>query len=153
MKRIIHKRIAIIEEPSAWLFEAAINAKLDELADNKPELVIESITDHTAYIKYTFEEELPEGIADKFEMIGAAYYCRECAYCDFAKNNDGSERRTVKKAYCSHKKGMTHKNDRACEVFYFELATRTGQFSDGGGLPPGAERAIEQLAADHHDDR
>ena len=142
MKRITHRRIAIIEERTAGLFEAAINAKLDELADYEPELIIESIATHTAYLRYRFDEYLPESMADKFELLGVQYHCRDCAYCEFKKNRDGSINKTTKKAWCEQEHRQIYFEMPACDTFYFELTSRTGQFREGADLPADAQQLL-----------
>ena len=155
MKRIKRHRVAIIQEKTAGLYEDAINAKLDELAEHKPELIIESVEKHTAYIRYAFDEYVPEDMADRFNLLGVKYYCRDCAYCEFTRNKDGSIRGTTKKGHCSRTGKQIIVNMEACNTFYYELASRSGQFANGAELPADALRLLEEhkIAADHHDDR
>ena len=156
MKRVIHRRKAVIKEPKAALYEAAINAKLDELAEHKPELVIESVKDGTAYIRYTFSEQVPENIADKFELMGVTYYCKDCDYCERILNKNGSINKQTKKAYCSHHGKTIYFECVACETFFFELLANTGQREAAAELPAEIQTKLiegEEIAADHHDDR
>lgn len=155
MKRIKRRRVAIIQEKTAAGYEAAINEQLDKLAEHNPELIIESVEKHTAYIKYAFDEYVPEDMADKFNLLGVTYYCKDCAYCEFTRNRDGSIRGTTKKATCTHRQRQIIYTMEACNTFYYEIATRSGQFADGAELPEEIIPLLEnkEAAADHHDDR
>lgn len=166
MKRITHDRIAIINEISAGAFEAAINARLDALAEYKPELIIESIKENTAFIRYKVDEYIPESLADKCELLGVKYYCRDCLYCKQQRNTDGTIDRRAKKSYCEKAKKLTWINSEACDIYYFELISGSGQFARGGGIPADAQKILNkeskqklltsaeyEIAADHHADR
>ena len=166
MKRIRRDRIAVISEKSPGLFEAAINNRLDELAEYKPELVIESIKDNTAFIRYTIDEYIPESLADKCELLGVKYHCEDCLYCTLKRNADGTIDRRAKKSYCEKGKKATWIHAEACDVYYFELISGTGQFKRGGGIPENAKKILNkesrqklltstefEIAADHHADR
>jgi len=166
MKRITYSRIAIISEKDAAAFEAAINTRLDELAQYKPELIIESVKDLTAFIRYKYDEWIPETLADKCELLGVKYYCRDCLYCTFKTNKDGSVNQRTKKAYCEQGQKYTIVDYPACDTFYFELISGTGQFRRGGGPAEDINKILNkenrqnlltsnefEIAADHHADR
>lgn len=166
MKRITYSRIAIISEKDATAFEASINSRLDELADCKPELIMESVKDRTAYIRYKVDEIIPESLTDRCELMGIKYHCWDCLYCKLKSNKDGTIDRRAKKAYCEQGKKYTLANSPACDTFYFELISGTGQFSRGGGAVEDLRMTLDsenrqklltsnefEIAADHHADR
>lgn len=155
MKRVTHRCVAVIEEPTAPLFEAAINAQMAALAEHNPDLTIESVKDHTAYIRYKYDEYVPENIADKFDLMGVKYYCKDCDYCERITNKDGSVSKITKKAYCRHHNKQIYFECVACETFFYELISHTGQHEAAAELPAESLQMIEskEKAADHHDDR
>lgn len=150
MKRITRQRIAVIEADNAAMFETAINARLDDLAEHKPELIIEHHQPHTAYLLYHFDEYQPEGLADEFHLRGINYKCGECAYCTIETKRDGTADKRRKRAICSHHQRGIDLTMDACDTFYFEMVNKTGQFQSADGLP---DPDVKEIAAAHHDHR
>lgn len=140
MKRIKRKRIAVIETETAALFEIAINKRLDEVSEYKYTLEIEHHQPHTAYIHYEYDEYVPETLADEFHLKGINYKCKDCKYYNPVLNDDGSVDKRRKNTICSHHERPVHKDYDACDTYYFELVSKTGQFDktgadiDGGSI-------------------
>ena len=129
MQRIKRKRIAVIQAESSDLFEIAINKKYDELADYSLTLEIEHHQPHTAYIHYEVDEYIPESLADEFRIKGITYKCENCQYAEPLTKSDGTADRRTSKMYCHHHKKYVVRELDACDIYYFELASKTGQFS------------------------
>ena len=145
MKRIKRKRIAVIEAETAALFENAINKRLDEVSEYKYTLEIEHHQPHTAYIHYEYDEYVPETLADEFNLKGINYKCKDCKYCHQISNADGSADKRRKSAYCNHHERQVHKDFDACDTYYFELVSRTGQFDKAGAdIESGSVKALEE---------
>lgn len=134
MKRLKNSRLAVVEATTGAQFEYLINDKMDELATYNPELKIEHGRFYRAYITYTVETTLPETIAERFELCGLYYTCRQCPQFEEAKNRDGSIDRRAKYGYCKYKDRRAHRDVPACEQFHIELL-KAGTTPDGAALP------------------
>ena len=98
--------------------------------------------------------------------MGVNYHCRDCLYCTFQKTAAGTIDRRTKKTYCEKKQQGTFADAAACDIYYLDLISGTGQFKRGGGIPEDAYKILNdeskqtllnseeyKTAADHHADR
>lgn len=134
MKHLKNPRIAVIEAQNAVQFENMINDKLDELSTYNPALTIEHGRFYRAYIQYVVETTLPETIAERFELCGFYFKCRDCSQFERARNRDGSIDRRAKYGYCLYKERRAHEDMTACERFHIELL-KAGRTPNGDRLP------------------
>lgn len=135
MKYLKNTRVAIIEATTGTEFEYLINDKMDELADNEPQLRIEPGKFYRAYITYIVRTQLAETIAERFELCGLHFYCRDCSQFERAKNRDGSIDKRAKYGYCRYRDSRALENMPACERFHIEIL-KAGTTPAGDKLPP-----------------
>lgn len=116
MKYKTHKRIKVIHVRDAETFETQINRTLAMFPNS--EIRFNDTLGFCAYITYTYEEEIPEDVADQFHQHGVYYHCRNCPH--MAPPKDGR----YKWCDCDIKPhGRTYMDSEACEYFYKALLT------------------------------
>jgi len=113
MKRKRQKRVIAIQTTTAEEFNAAINAELS--ARESPEITFITSVPFTAYVSYEEVTEVPETLAEAYELRGDARTCQECPY--FLRNED----KRYKWHYCTLKQRKVTAGAGACETYYHIL--------------------------------
>lgn len=134
-------KLAVIQAKTGGEFENAVNEKLLELSQYKPELEIEHNMPFVAYIKYHFFAEYPESISEAMYLKGFRNMCKDCEYCERKMTAKGEPQKNVKFGYCTyHEKQIVLVRD-ACDKFYLDRITK------GIASQPETEIAIEFYGA------
>ena len=116
MKHKTHKRMKVIRTDDALTFETQVNKILEQFPE--AEIEYNHNLGFCAYLTYTFEEEIPEDVADRFHQQGIYYHCRNCPHMEPPR--DGR----CKWCECDITPyGKTHMDSEACEYFYKSLLT------------------------------
>lgn len=110
------KKIKVIEEWEAEIFEQRLNEALTELAAFRPSVEMNMNRDaHCAYISYEKRVVIPEDIRDEFILKGKRYVCGECPYFQ------PSEDRRIKYTACRKGERRTYYTRDACLALYKEI--------------------------------
>ena len=117
MKTETVKKVAVVRSTDPDEFTILFNAKMDELANNKPTPQIMDNGDViSAVIMFEETHHFADSVADEFHFEGIRYLCKHCPYLE-----DPNDKR-VKYCKCRYAElGMTHKDHEACEYFYRQL--------------------------------
>lgn len=119
MKHSVYQQFATIQEDSASLFDAKLNAKVLALRDHNPKVTYSEHIPFYAHITYTVNEETPETIAEASAVEGVTFVCFQCPYFKAALREDGEVDKRVKWGGCDHTElGRTFKTSPACERLY-----------------------------------
>lgn len=119
MKHSVYQQFATIQEDTASLFDARLNAKVYELRDHNPKVTYSEQIPLYAHITYIVNEDTPETIAEASEMEGVRFVCMQCPYFKPALREDGEVDKRVKWGDCEHTElGRTTKTAPACEKLY-----------------------------------
>ena len=117
MKYVNRKQSLIITGSTAQEFQEKLNEALNSIASNgrKHEIQFNMNMGLCAYILYDERLEIPESIADEYELKGETYDCGECPM--FRPSDD----RRVKYTTCA--KGYRRRGycDPCCDWFYEAL--------------------------------
>lgn len=124
MKYMTLKQARIIQSATAGGFENELNAALREVAEKgaRYELQFNNNAGLCAYIVYEQSVQVPETLADEYELRGEEYRCSECPL--FKPSDD----KRVKYTTCGHGVRRCEANHYACEYFYEQL--------EKGGIVP-----------------
>ena len=119
MRTVEHKFIRVVFEKDANDFEKSYNQTMEDLAAHDIEVAINTDREDgfCAIVKYSIEENLPEGIEDELQIRGIKITCADCPYLQ-----ETTDRRRKKKRNCEHAKfGYTFLDAPACNKFYNDL--------------------------------
>jgi len=111
MKTITQKNVRAIREETAEAFNEQIAEILNEYGDAN----INYITSGAflgAYVEYETTKEIPETLAEKYELNNDKRYCHECPY--FQRTQD----KRYKWHYCVQKQKRVTECQGACETYY-----------------------------------
>lgn len=117
MKYINRKQSLIITGSTAGEFQEKLNTALADLAAKgyRHELQFNMSMGLCAYILYEESMEIPESVADEYELKGETYRCYECPM--FRPSDD----RRVKYTTCGKGKRHISHCSPCCDWFYEEL--------------------------------
>lgn len=119
MKHSVFQQFATIQEDSAPLFDAKLNAKVYALRDHNPKVTYSEQIPLYAHITYIVNEDAPETIAEASAVEGVSFVCLQCPYFRPALRDDGEVDKRVKWGDCKHADlGRTLKTAPACERLY-----------------------------------
>lgn len=119
MKHSVYQQFATIHEDSASLFDAKLNAKVQELHDHDPKVNFSEHIPFYAHITYTVSESAPETIAEASAVEGVRFVCLQCPYFKPVLRDDGEVDRRAKWGDCEHAElGRVAKTAPACEKLY-----------------------------------
>lgn len=119
MKSQSVKQFAIVRSDSASAFEEQLNAKMRELYDVDPEVVINDSGDHlTAQISYRVPLEFEHREKCPSET-GIRFVCQECPCFQPVLKADGTEDGRARYGNCKFAEyGRTYRDSKACPVLY-----------------------------------
>ena len=111
------KQVKIITGNGAFDFESKLNAVLSDLNNRgiKYELQLNPSTGFLAYVVFEDNRQIPETIAEEFELGGEKHTCIECPY--FVRPTDGRRKYTK----CVYGK-LRGRDSACCDEFYEQLA-------------------------------
>lgn len=113
------QQFAIVNEDSASAFEEVLNAKMKELSRNHPVIAFNENYPFYARISYTQTVEIPENVADQFELEGACFHCGDCPMFQPILKADGTVDGRVRYGNCEMSEfGRTYKDSKACDQLY-----------------------------------
>lgn len=110
MKQRRQKGVTAIQTATAEDFNREINAELQKHGDGKITFV--TSVPFTAYVEYEELVEVPETLAEKYELENDARYCHECPY--FVRTQD----KRYKWHFCVQKQKKVTECQGACETYY-----------------------------------
>lgn len=110
MKQKKTKRVRAIQAINAEEFNREINAVLSETDDPKITYVV--AVPFTAYVEYDEFIEVPETLAEKYELNNDGRHCHECPY--FVRTQD----KRYKWHFCAQKQKRVTECQGACETYY-----------------------------------
>ena len=114
MRYVNRTAVKVIAANSAEEFETKLNKALEEIAGCQHELVFNLNAGFCAYITFTSTTQIPESIADEYDLAGIHFYCADCP--NYVRSFDGRIK------YTDCKLGTRCKaSDGACEWLYREL--------------------------------
>lgn len=122
MKKDYIKQIRCVSAQDSMTFENAMNEALVGMAD--PVITFDKTRPFTAYIEYTMQRDLPEGLLELLEMVCGYAFCCDCP-CFEAPTD---KRR--KWGECKLKGKSVRMDAYACEVYYL----RDDGVSIGGAI-------------------
>lgn len=129
MKRSTYEQFAIVSADSAHHFNDELNAELYRLKDKHPTVRFsESTSPFFAQIKYIETEDVPETLAETYEVAGALFVCAQCPYFEADTNADGIEDKRSKRGFCNNPNSdfeRALKTMAACDELY-ELIKKGG---------------------------
>lgn len=108
------KRTKIIVASTAEAFEKKLNAELTALdtARSKYELSFNHSMGFCAYIVIEKMTQIPETIAEEFQLAGEQHVCLDCPYWVYPTKGN------VKYTRCSITPGIHSAKSPCCEAFY-----------------------------------
>lgn len=108
------KRTRIIVASTAEEFERKLNKELEELERKrtKYELQFNHAMGFCAYIVAEFSREIPENIAEEFQIAGERHTCLECPYWQHPTKGN------VKYTRCEKTPGIHGAQSPCCDAFY-----------------------------------
>ncbi len=117
MKYINRKQSLIITGSTASDFQDKLNEALAEIAEKgyKHDIQFNMSYGLCAYILYEERKEVPESIADEYELKGMTFKCYECPM--FRPSED----KRVKYTTCGHGVRKVGHSDPCCDWFYEQL--------------------------------
>lgn len=103
-------KVTAIHAASAEEFNAVINAELEKA--NNPRITYMQGVPFAAYIEYKYTEEIPETLAEKYELMGKGETCGGCPF--FVKSTD----KRCTWHYCAQYGKKTKETTPACDALY-----------------------------------
>lgn len=114
-----YQQFAIVAADSAQQLTDQLNEKLKELRDKGPTVTFERMI---ARISYTEREQVPESIAEEYEMRGVRLTCEDCPFFTPAIKTDGSEDLRAKWGGCPFAEyKRTTRGSLACDELFQRL--------------------------------
>ena len=114
-----YQQFAIVAADSAQQLTDQLNEKLKELRDKGPTVTFERMI---ARISYTEREQVPESIAEEYEMRGVRLTCEDCPFFTPAIKTDGSEDLRAKWGVCPFAEyKRTTRGSLACDELFQRL--------------------------------
>ena len=111
-----YQQFAIVAADSAQTLSDELNAKLFELRDKSPTVTFEGMI---ARIQYTESEQVPESIAEEYELRGVNITCGDCPLFVPALKADGTQDLRANWGGCpvaEYKR--TSRRSRACDTLF-----------------------------------
>ena len=121
MRTESYQQFAVVKNDQASLFEGELNRRIRELKGKSPQVKFDGLT---AYISYIESNDIPESIADEYELAGAGFRCGSCPYFRPVLKADGTEDGRVSWGYCDNAPndlGRTYRDNPACNRLYEEI--------------------------------
>ena len=116
------QQFRIIEADDAATFQSELNKALAELADLDPEIDTDVRAGFRAFIRYEKSEDIPETLAEQFNVRGISYKCKDCPECSFIRTRTGEIDARQSRGICPHTEyGHCFLDAEACELFYSKL--------------------------------
>lgn len=111
------EHVKTVSADNAKNFDEELNKLLDEFARKGTQYTLELAPSlgFTAFIRYKRTDNIPENIADEFELGGEVHRCAECPF--YVRPTDGR----VKFTRCEITPGIHRKESRCCDAFYEKL--------------------------------
>ena len=127
MRSESYKQYDFIREDAVEIFTDKVNKRMQELQYNSPEVeVMHEGRYMIAQIRYTQHVNIPEDLADIYEMQNVRFTCQDCPIFKPILNKDGTPDLRVKYGDCKYAEfGRTYKNSRCCDTLY--KLFRTGE--------------------------
>lgn len=114
-----YQQFAIVAADSAQQLTDQLNEKLKELRDKGPTVTFEKMI---ARISYTEREQVPESIAEEYEMRGVRLTCEDCPFFTPAIKTDDSEDLRAKWGGCPFAEyKRTTRGSMACDELFQRL--------------------------------
>lgn len=110
MKQKRQRGVTAIQTATADDFNRQINAELQKHDDAKVTFVTSMA--FTAYVEYEEIVEIPETLAEKYELANDERHCHECPY--FVRTQD----KRYKWHFCAQKQKKVTECQGACETYY-----------------------------------
>lgn len=110
MKQKRQRGVTAIQTATADDFNRQINVELQKHDDAKVTFVTSMA--FTAYVEYEEIVEIPETLAEKYELANDERYCHECPY--FVRTQD----KRYKWHFCAQKQKKVTECQGACETYY-----------------------------------
>lgn len=105
------KGVVAIQATTPEEFNRQINSVLEKYDAPKVHFIT-SGDKLGAYVEYDTTKEVPETLAEKYELAGDERPCTECPY--FVRTKD----RRFKWHYCIQKQKKVFESQRACDTYY-----------------------------------
>lgn len=121
-----NKKVKVVSATTAEEFESKINSVLNGLNEKRInyDLQLNPTAGFIAFVTYTETVQVPETLADEYELKGERHKCGECPH--FPVITDGR----VKWVRCPVTQGLVNKGTNCCDTFYKEVmegAEREGE--------------------------
>ena len=113
MKQVTSKRYRCIHASAPEEFEIRINAVLQEHPMAKCE--IDQLLPYTCHAWFNVTVNIPESLADEYELKGDVHYCIECPFLDRPRNSNKNQKRFPCQ-YADY--GMSLTDARCCDRYY-----------------------------------
>lgn len=122
MKNRRLKQFRIIDSKDAATFQTEINEALEELAAYDPQVDSDVTAGFRAFISYEVSEDIPETLAEQFNLRGISYKCKDCPECSRILTRTGEVDQRQSRGICPHTEyGHCFLESEACELFYSKL--------------------------------
>ena len=116
-----YQQFAIVAADSAQQLTDQLNEKLRELRDKSPTVTFEGLI---ARIQYEESEQIPETLAEEYEVQGVNLTCEDCPYFCPAIKADGTRDLRAKWGGCHLTEGgIVKKSSRACDELFHRLTS------------------------------
>ncbi len=117
------QRFAIVKADSAAAFEEELNARISELANNRPVVSFHDADPLFARISYTENVKVPETLSDEYALKGITFRCEDCPNFTPMAKADGTEDKRLKYGECQYARmGRTYRDSMACELLFQMIA-------------------------------
>ena len=113
MRQVTSKRYRCIHASCPEEFEILINEILME--HPKADCNIDHLLPYTCHVWYSVTVNVPETLADKYELRGDMHYCIECPHIDRPRNSNKNQK-TFPCQYANY--GMTRTDSPCCDRYY-----------------------------------
>ena len=115
-----YQQFAIVAADSAQQLTDQLNAELVRLKDKDPTVTFEGLI---ARIQYTEREDVPESLAEEYEMQGVRLTCEDCPYFVPLLKSDGSEDKRARFGGCPWMESKrTARVSRACDKLFQKIS-------------------------------
>ena len=111
-----YQQYCIVQGDTAQALTDQLNAKLIELNGKQPTVTFEGLI---ARIQYTESEEVPESLADEYQLQGVRLRCEDCPMFVPMLKADGTEDHRAKKGGCPLSEfKYTWRDSMACDILF-----------------------------------
>lgn len=118
-----NKRVKVVSASTADEFESKLNSALDALNEKRTayDLQLNPTAGLLAFITYTESVQVPETLADEYELVGEKHRCAECPH--FPVITDGR----IKNVKCPLTGKLVRRESACCDEFYKEVLEVEGE--------------------------